>query len=137
MITITVIGVPKPQGSKRFVGTSKSGRGILVESCSGVKDWRQAVVWAAREHGGKLAGAVDVDLFFTLPKPKSAKRAAVPERKPDIDKLCRSTLDALVMAGTIEDDARVLCMVARKMYANDTGALDVPGAVIRVTGAIR
>ena len=29
MIQITVMGQPAPQGSKRYVGQSKAGRGIL------------------------------------------------------------------------------------------------------------
>lgn len=104
----------------------------MIESSVKVAPWREAVIWAARGHG-KIAGAVDIDLAFTLARPKSSKRGALPAKNPDIDKLCRSTLDALVMAGTIEDDARVLCMVAWKMYVNDRGALDVPGAVIRIS----
>ena len=49
MITITVYGMPGPQGSKRFVGT-RGGRGVMVESSAKVKPWREAVKHAAREH---------------------------------------------------------------------------------------
>lgn len=71
MITITVIGTPAPQGSKKFVGV-KNGRGILVESSKAVKPWRQAVVWAARESGVKIPGPVIGQIIFTVRKPKSA-----------------------------------------------------------------
>lgn len=136
-LTITVIGTPAPQGSKRLVGHTRAGRGILIESSAKVKPWRQAVTYAAREAGVKLTGPVGVSLTFTLPKPKSApkKRQIWPDRKPDVDKTARSTLDALTDAGTIEDDARVVQLVAAKRYPNEgEDALDVPGCVIRIWG---
>jgi Holliday junction resolvase RusA-like endonuclease len=133
VIEIRVIGLPAPQGSKRHVG-----HGVMIESSKKVKPWRESVVWAAREALFAFAhstGPVSIDLTFTLPKPKSAPktRRSFPDRKPDIDKLCRSTLDALVTAGTIEDDARVVWMRAAKVFPNEgQDALDVPGAVIRI-----
>lgn len=141
MIEIRVIGLPAPQGSKRHVG-----RGVMIESSKKVKPWRESVVWAAREafvdsalRDGVSRGPVSVDLTFTLPKPKSApkSRRTFPDRKPDIDKLCRSTLDALVSAGAIEDDARVVWMRAAKVFPGEgQDALDVPGAVIRIRSVV-
>ncbi len=136
-MTITVRGNPKPQGSKRFVGLSKAGRGILIESCKDVKNWREAVKWAAFEHcmirEDPIVGPVRVKMIFTLPKPKSApKRRLWPDRKPDLSKLVRSTEDALTDAGVWEDDARIVSCDAHKVYVGDGCALDVPGAVIRI-----
>jgi crossover junction endodeoxyribonuclease RusA len=129
-ITITVYGTPGPQGSKRHVGN-----GRMVESSAKVKPWREAVVWAARGVGGKIAGPVGVDITFTLPKPKSAPKTkrTWPDRKPDIDKLVRSTFDALTTAGAIEDDARVVHINAFKAFPGEgPDALDVPGCVIHL-----
>jgi Holliday junction resolvase RusA-like endonuclease len=131
--TITVIGLPAPQGSKRFVGTSKSGRGILIESSAKVKPWREAVVFAAREQAVRLTGAVSLSVYFTLPKPKSAPktRRTWADKKPDLSKLVRSTEDALVDAGVIEDDARIVETHSAKVFPGEhEKALDVPGAVI-------
>jgi Holliday junction resolvase RusA-like endonuclease len=134
-MTITVIGCPVPQGSKRFVGM-KNGRGMMIESSKAVKPWRDSVVWAARESGVKVAGPVLVEMIFTLPKPKSApkSRRTYPDRKPDLSKLVRSTEDALSDAGVWEDDARVVeyKRLAKVFPREDTDALDVPGAVIRI-----
>lgn len=130
MLEITVIGTPGPQGSKRHVGN-----GRMIESSKKVKPWREAVVWAAREVGGKITGPVVAEMIFTLPKPKSApkNRRTWPDRKPDIDKLIRSTCDALTTAGTYEDDARIVWIAARKVFpGEDEQALDVPGCVIRL-----
>lgn len=134
--TITVIGLPAPQGSKAFKGMSKSGHAILAESSKKVKPWREAVVWAAREAGCHVPGAVSVRVTFTLPKPKSAPktRKTYPDRKPDLSKLVRSTEDALVDAGVIEDDARIVRLSTEKVFPNEgMDALDVPGARIEVT----
>jgi crossover junction endodeoxyribonuclease RusA len=51
---------------------------------------------------------------------------------PDIDKVLRSTLDALVQAAVIVDDSRVQSVDARKLYATTDRP---PGALIFVEGA--
>jgi len=131
-ITITVLGEPAPQGSKRHVGN-----GRMIESSGGVKPWRQAVVWAAREAGQRVAGAIQVEITFTLRRPPSAPKSRLfPDRKPDLSKLIRSTEDALVDAGTIDDDARIVRLAVVKVFpGTDKFALDVPGAIIRISEA--
>lgn len=145
-MTITVFGQPAPQGSKRFVGHAKSGRGIMIESSAKVKPWRQDVKSAALEEverinrccllpEAKLYGPLSVHMIFTVPKPKSApkSRRTWPDRKPDLSKLVRSTEDALTDAGVWEDDARIIRCVASKVYPGEgTDALNTPGAVIRI-----
>jgi crossover junction endodeoxyribonuclease RusA len=74
-------------------------------------------------------------MVFTLPKPKSAPktRRTLPDRKPDIDKLVRSTCDALTTAGVYEDDARIVSLTASKVFPGEgIDALDVPGCVIHL-----
>ena len=141
MITITVYGMPGPQGSKRFVGT-RGGRGVMVESSAKVKPWREAVKHAAREamQAAKLSAPMDgplvVGMWFTLPKPAGApkRRAMFPDRKPDLSKLARSTEDALSDAGLWADDARVIGYDGLwKLYPLEgVHALASPGCVIQV-----
>ena len=138
-VEIRVIGLPAPQGSKRLVGRTRTGRGILVESSANVKPWREAVKWAAREElgGACVHGPVDVSMVFTLPKPKSAPktRRTWPDKRPDADKLARSTADALVEAGAIEDDARIIRLRVEKVFPGEgPRSLDVPGAMISILG---
>ena len=136
-MTITVYGVPAPQGSKRFVGHAKSGRGIMIESSAKVKPWRESVKWAALAQP-RITGPIRVRMVFTLPRPKSAKRGAVPSKKPDLSKLVRATEDALTDAAVWEDDARVVRIEAIKSYplVDGDGAtcwgLDRPGCVITI-----
>jgi crossover junction endodeoxyribonuclease RusA len=136
-VTITVVGQPAPAGSKRYVGQSKAGRGIMIESSKAVKPWREAVKAAALEAmAGRpvMEGPLRAAMIFTLPRPKSAKKASdTPCRKPDLSKLVRSTEDALTDAGVWADDARVVTLVARKCYPGQhERAQALPGAWIEV-----
>ena len=138
-LVVIVRGMPAPQGSKRFVGRAGSGRGILIESSAKVRPWRQDVRAAALEARGDappIDGPVRCTMTFTLPKPISAprRRRSWPCRKPDLSKLVRSTEDALVEAGVLVDDARIVELLAIKTYPNDplSDALDSCGVVIRV-----
>ena len=140
MIEIVVYGSPAPQGSKKFVGTNKAGRGIMVESSKKVRPWRMDVKAAAEvaRHGlpSPLDGPLIVSMVFTLPKPASApkKRRTWPDKKPDVSKLARSTEDALTDAGLWVDDARVVeyMRLAKVFPGEDADALDSPGVRIRV-----
>ena len=125
-LTVTVPGVPQPQGSMKSFG-----RGPLVHSnAEHLLPWRASLIGHLRqamdadmvEPGWPISGPVRVDVVFTLPKPKSAPKSRLhPDRKPDLDKLCRAALDALGQktgAGVIYDDAQVVGLVAAKNYGN-------------------
>lgn len=140
MIRITILGAPAPQGSKKFVGTTSTGRGLLVESSKKVKPWRQDVKAAgitAMAGRAPLDGPLLVVMTFTLPKPASApkSRRTWPMRKPDASKLARSTEDALTDAGVWADDARLVSLVVHKRYPGEgENALHAPGAVVEIFG---
>ena len=38
--------------------------------------------------------------------------------KPDIDNVCKSVLDSMVMAGVIRDDTQVVLLSAKSVYAS-------------------
>ena len=146
MIGIIIRGTPAPQGSKKFVGLSKSGRGILAESSKKVRPWRQDVKAAAEQviellrvagtFTRPLDGPLQVSMTFTLPKPASApkRRRTWPMRMPDLSKLVRSTEDALTDAGLWTDDARIVELNVRKVFPSEgIDALDSPGAVVMVS----
>ena len=124
-IELYVHGHPAPQGSKRHVG-----RGIMVESSKYVQPWREAVVSEAIRSGHSGTGldepcTVDVRFYFPRPLAHFGKAGlkesapAVPSRRSagDIDKLSRSTLDALVQASILTDDSLVVDLIARKRYS--------------------
>ena len=139
MISFYVQGEPAPQGSKRFVGIH-NGKGRMIESSKKVKPWREAVYWAAIEAKSKtpmvmpMDGPLAVVMVFALPKPKSTRRGH-PDRKPDLSKLVRSTEDALVDAGLIADDARIVVCLASKLYPGSPFKLLDERIELRGTGA--
>jgi crossover junction endodeoxyribonuclease RusA len=140
-LTFEVRAVPAPQGSKRHVGN-----GIMVESSAKVKPWREAVrseAVAAMIHTGDktaVTGPVEVVVTFFLRRPKAHYRTGkhagelrvdAPvycDKRPDLDKLGRSTGDALTAAGIYGDDAQTAHLDIWKMYADPAPV----GAVITV-----
>lgn len=152
-LTVTVYGLAGPQGSKTPVGwgrSRKTGKAIplMRESSKKVKPWREAVTDAItatilRGDARTLAGPVRADITFTMPKPVNApkRRRTYPAVSPDLDKLERSTYDAITAAQAWEDDGRVIESHSRKAYPGEhPDALPEPGAIIRIytlTGATR
>lgn len=137
MIKFSVYGLPGPQGSKKAMGRTKTGRTILVESSAKVKPWREAVKWAAMQAGARIPeGPLWVSMVFTMPKPKSApkRRQTFPATKPDLSKLARSTEDAISDSGVWTDDARVVeyLRLAKVYPGEDRDALDRPGCLITI-----
>jgi crossover junction endodeoxyribonuclease RusA len=116
----------------------------MVESSKRVKPWREAVAFETAKLDFEDIPFVRVSAWFLLPRPKShygtgrnsrrLKPAAplYPGKYPDLDKLCRSTLDALRMGGAYRDDAQVVTLHAFKVYAHQD---EEPGALIRLTEA--
>lgn len=144
-LRVTVHGTPAPQGSKRHVGN-----GVMIESSKAVKPWREAVKWAALEVLERvpgvtwepLAGPVRVTATFAFQRPKShyrtgknahLLRADAPTlhaQTPDLDKIVRSTLDALVFAGVMRDDKQVAHLEVIKLWHTDPSL-----AMITINGA--
>ena len=130
---ILVEGIePAPQGSKVL-----GKYGNLRESCKRVKPWREAVrKEALASCSSMLQGPVRVAVEFRFRRPladytsggelkQGAPRYYV-KRKNDIDKLCRSTLDALSQAA-FEDDCQVVDLHAIRRYCRP---LERPGAFV-------
>lgn len=123
----------------------------MVESSAAVGPWRDAirssaVLAAARAGWTTTAGPLTLSVVFTLPRPAGHYRTGryaellrpnappAPATRPDLDKLIRSTLDALTDAGTMTDDGLVVALSAAKTYpGGHLDALDAPGAVIVLT----
>lgn len=140
MLIITVHGHPAPQGSKRHVG-----HGRMIEQSKRVTPWREAVKHAALQQieGPQpppfttITGPVRVRVQFVFHKPKSAPKRRrtwpITRTSGDVDKLLRSTFDAITDAGIWRDDSQVVYVAAEKLYVGDDDTpLTSPGAVIRL-----
>ncbi|MFF8610841.1 RusA family crossover junction endodeoxyribonuclease [Streptomyces sp. NPDC015346] len=144
-IAVVVYGLAGPQGSKTPVGwgrSRKTGRAIplMRESSTKVKPWREKVQAAIEQaiasgEARPITGPVYAHITFTLPKPVRApkRRRTYPAVTPDIDKLERSTYDAITKANAWKDDGSVIENHNRKVYPGEhPDALPEPGAVIRL-----
>jgi len=125
-----VRGVPAPQGSAR--GFVVDGNVHITSANRGLAAWRRLVSDVAQHHAPSSLweGPLAVTLAFRVPGPKRAPklRRTWPERRPDLDKLCRACLDSLT--GIVwRDDSQVVRLEAEKDY----GAPGVIVGVERVT----
>ena len=125
-VRFDVIGRPAPQGSKNQFG---------AEASQFVKPWRVDVKYAAAKSVGpdwdtKRAVAVDITFNFLQPKSHYTTKCKpscnwtqfpIGRNKGDIDKLCRSTLDALTGV-LFDDDAQVVLLKANRQWSPIAGA---------------
>lgn len=138
-LVIEVLGKPAPKGSARAFINKRTGRAFVApggakSTEAKIADWNSAVRAAAAD----VVGVVDAPPFVDVPlvvaiefrmarlgghwgtgrnagqlKPGAPP---VPRGKPDIDKLARTTLDALT--GTVfDDDSRIVSLAIAKVYA--------------------
>jgi Holliday junction resolvase RusA-like endonuclease len=139
VITLQVYGEPAPQGSK-----SVSRHGGVYEKSRKVKPWREAIRAAALAGRVEpLGGPASVRITFLLPRPQGHYRTGrnagqlrdsapkYPATRPDLDKLARSTLDGLMLAGLYHDDGQVVRLYVAKGYAEQGSG---PGALIEIDG---
>lgn len=129
---------PAPQGSKRHVGG-----GRMVESSAKVRPWREAVRQEALATGLAIitSAPIFLCLTFRFARPKghhNSKGQLKPSApidhitRPDLDKLCRSTLDALTGV-LFHDDSQVAFLVASKCYcAPGDPATELEGCQIEI-----
>lgn len=134
-IHIEIIGHPTPQGSKR--AWVQNGRAMLAEQTGDrLRAWRQDVKAAAIDvrPPEPVDQPVQVAIEFRFPRPKAHFRTGanahllrdnapiVPASRAtgDIEKLIRSTHDALTAAGIWTDDCLVASITADKCYADTT-----------------
>jgi len=124
-LSFTVFGTPIAQGSKKHVGN-----GVMVESSSKLKPWRQevkAAAVAARVDLPLLEGPVALDVRFVFQRPKGhfgsgrnagTLKASAPTyhaTKPDADKALRAIGDALA-GSLVRDDCQFASVSAIKQY---------------------
>lgn len=113
-----VPGIPRPKGSKRYVGHRLNKKGkrvpVLVEQSERLRGWREALCEALAIYGRvqgirePMTGPIGFYFGFLFPHTKKEK-GGWHTVQPDWDKLVRAVGDELKNAGIISDDA-ILCM---------------------------
>jgi crossover junction endodeoxyribonuclease RusA len=124
-LRFTVYCHPEPQGSSKAFVIPGTNRASVTSTNTKLKPYRHTVAQIACETMAKQSlelpwaakhVPVSLCLTFYFEKPPSvAKKRTECVVKPDIDKICRSTFDALTGV-LFKDDAQVVEIVARKQY---------------------
>lgn len=148
-LTFVVYGTPAPQGSK-----TRNHYGAIYDSNKNLPTWREDVKLAAlRALDGnptwdRSCKIITGQITFVLPRPRSHYRTGklshllrddaphLHTKKPDLDKLLRSTGDALTAAGVYPDDCHLARISMTKVYADSSGELDRPGAWITLWAGV-
>lgn len=132
-IRFTVVGVAQPKGSARAFVPKGWTRAVITSDNKSLRAWEDVIraelqrviseadrITLATLH----SGAVSLEVVFHLPKPKSTpRRVLAPAKKPDLSKLIRGAEDAL--SGVLfNDDAQIVEIRARKVYAVDAAKVD-------------
>jgi Holliday junction resolvase RusA-like endonuclease len=140
-IRFFVHGIPAPGGSKQGFAIKKggvyTGRVAIVDAGGAkTKAWRQDVAAAAFQamklaDSAPLTGAVELELIFHMPRPKSHFRSdGVTLRpgsplqhvtRPDCTKLARSTEDAMTGIAYV-DDGQIVKQTHEKFFSDQPGA---------------
>jgi len=115
LITFTISGVAVPKARPR---AAKIGNRAVIYTPAQTKQFENYVKLVAAQHAPKelLTSALDVNLDFLMPRPKSLPlKIKYHTKKPDIDNLAKSVLDAL--EGIIyANDAQVISLEVTKDY---------------------
>lgn len=114
----------------------------MVESSKNVKPWRQDVKYqsmTAKPDGWDTSAPMAASMVFRFKRPashygkhglrSSAPMHCVSARNGDIEKLVRSTNDALTGV-LFDDDRQVVSLTASKRYCTEN---EQPGAIITLT----
>lgn len=162
LLTVTVYGTPAGQGA---ISHGAHGRGYHSNGRRLIP-WRTAIRNAAlaaagthvhrpplglrpksgpcllckipKAQHGALAGPLRVEIDITVPRLASDPARAWPITRSsyDWDHHARAVCDALGEASVWRDDAQVVDGRVRKSYVGRPGALDRPGAAIRIWEAL-
>lgn len=132
-LVIEVLSRPVTQGSKVPFIHRYTGRPMMSED-NGIRlqHWREDVRAAAAPHRGRFAPKEPLRLIahFTLHKPTSApkrRRMWPTSKRNDMDKLLRSTCDAITSSGAYADDSQIVQLLSSKSYPGEGDGPAVPG----------
>ena len=124
-----VHGTPKPQPRPR---ATIRGNHAGVYNPKTADEWKNQVIAGLWEHRLKeIEGPISLYLSFVLPRPKVMNGNKYPDgviphiKKPDIDNLVKSTMDAMSDMGIWGDDRQVCQLITRKNYQSKGGAIGV------------
>ena len=115
VITFTIPGISVPKARPR---ATKIGNRAIMYTPAKTKEFENYVKLVAAQYAPEelLTGPLDVGLEFNLQRPKSLpKKIQHHTKKPDIDNLAKSVLDALEEIIYV-NDAQIISLQVTKDY---------------------
>ena len=133
-IALRVVGLPASQGSKTRMPNGAMLDGTSPKARANLAAWRSAVRaecqrWLEAHPQEPLAEPVSVSIDLRFPTVVSAPFRHYHACSPDLDKVVRSVLDALVQGAVLADDRFVALLIAKATYC---GAGESAGAMILI-----
>ena len=118
--------IPGPPIGKGRPRAAKMGSHIRLYTPKKTADWERSAALLARNAWCRPPSddLCKAEIVAVFPRPKRLLRKKDPEHrlwhgsKPDIDNICKSVLDSLVMGGIIRDDTQVVILMASTVYAS-------------------
>lgn len=133
-IYFVVHGKSQPKGSSRAFMPKGWKRPVITSANPNLKKWEQTIRGELQQVMARTPphvlramfdAPVNVRLLFHVARPKSLpKRVTQAAKRPDLDKLARAAIDAL-NGVLFRDDAQVIALDARKVYAEGPACLEV------------
>ena len=117
-LSFFISGIPLAQGRPRF---RRAGKFVQTYDPAKSKSWKESVRWQFIEYMKKekkemIDGAIEAEMVFLLPRPKSLpKKVKHHVKKPDMDNLEKSILDALEGIA-YKNDSQICKKATQKLY---------------------
>ncbi|HET6914994.1 MAG TPA: RusA family crossover junction endodeoxyribonuclease [Acidimicrobiales bacterium] len=134
ILRFNVYGTPKPKARPRVVRNPKTNF-VHTYTPATTVNWEQTIVWHAKQYMAALSvedpeaalrmpytGRIMADVRFNVVKPKSAPKSVhfpMKAQPGDVDNLAKSVLDALQIAGVIQDDKTVTDLSTAKRFVSE------------------
>lgn len=119
------LGEPKPKGRPKFFRRGKFAAAYTPrETREAEQDIKNQLILKLKEldFTKPLETALYIKIVVTKLKPKSARKRALPTKRPDLDNYVKLVLDA--MNGLVfVDDAQIVSLEAQKEYGEQPGTL--------------
>ena len=124
-----VAGIPKSMSvGKTIRWKTKDGSRQGSHQKRENTDWASLVGTIGRTHAPvkPFAGPIHLMLEFLMPRPKSAKKASYPLKRPDIDNMIHKLTDQFNGVMWV-DDSQIVVLIANKnfVWADDSPGLRI------------
>ena len=123
LLEVTIPGQPVGKGRPRVALRGGAARALTPAKTVRWEQGAAMVLRAAWQGTQPHDGAVAAVVTAVARRPKRLTRRKDPDgpiwrpKRPDLDNVVKATLDALQLAGVIRDDAQVVHLLARSLYA--------------------